>query len=192
MSEYAVFVEGLNDLSLSDIAPKIEKAAMWAINATAKRARTTSAKDIQNTFNFPGNYLQPSTGRLVVSSRARTSNLEAVITARRRATSLARFMVEGEANRKGVVIEMKRGRRTEFKEAFPINLRNNNMGLAVRTKDGLAPAGAYKPKSLGRGLWLLYGVSVDQAFNYAREMAADEAEIFLDSEFNRLLDLEGV
>lgn len=191
MAEYAVFVEGLDELSISDIAPAVERAAYRAINKTADYARSFSADDIRRKINFPGNYLNPSQGRLIVSKRAQTSNLEAVITARRRATSLARFMIAGQANKMGVIVEMKKGQSSKLDKAFPVRLNGGaSMGLAVRTTDGQKPANAYKPSRLGKNLWLLYGISVSQAFAYSRELAADSADIYLSDEFNRLLDME--
>ena len=193
--EYAVFVEGLEDLDLVELKPKIETAALRAINRTADFSRSHSADAMRRTYNFPGNYLDPGKGRLVVSKRARTSNLEAMLTARARATSLARFMISGTVNRMGVVIEMKKGRSATLERAFPVKLRgargeNSNLGLAVRTARGARPDAAYKPSKLAEGLWLLYGISVNQAFNYTREMTSKDAAVFLEDEFARLLDLE--
>lgn len=192
MSEYAVFVEGLDDLNLNDLSPKIERFAYQAINKTADFSRSRSAADMRRLYNFPGNYLDPATGNLVVSKRAKTSSLEAIVTGRARATSLARFIVSNNGvNRAGVTIEMKRGQSTKLERAFPVRLNGGqSMGLAVRTKDGAKPANAYKPSRLGKGVWLLYGISVNQAFNYSREMTAKEAKIYLESEFSRLLDME--
>ena len=96
MDEYAVFVEGLDELDLTALAPKIERRALMAINKTADFARVRTKDDLKRRYNFPGNYLEPSTGRLVVSKRAKTNDLEAMITARARGTSLARFIRAGE------------------------------------------------------------------------------------------------
>ena len=195
MDEYAVFVDGLDDLNLVDLKPQIEISAVRAINKTADFSRKHSADEMRRQYNFPGNYFDPAKGRLVISQRAKTNNLEAMITARRRATSLARFMIGGTVNRMGVVIEMKKGQSGQLERAFPVRLRgtkgeNNNLGLAVRTKRGERPDRAYRPSKLAEGLWLLYGISVNQAFNYTREMTARDAAIYLEDEFSRLLDLE--
>ncbi|MNL84820.1 hypothetical protein D3C87_2129170 [compost metagenome] len=57
------------------------------------------------------------------------------------------------------------------------------------------PKGAYKPRSLGKNLWLLYGPSVDQALRSAsdgggiyEEMTPESLE-FLEKEFFRQLEL---
>lgn len=195
--DYAIMIEGMSDLNLADADEKITKAAMMAVNNTARFARSDSAEAMRKTYNFPGNYLDPVSGRLIVSQQARLSNLEAVITGRKRPTSLARFMVQNNgANHEGVVVEMKRGQMTALKRAFPIKLRrggesSGNLGLAVRVKGHSAPRNAYKPKLLSTNasssLWLLYGISVDQAFRYAKELTADRAAIYLESEASRLM-----
>ena len=188
MDQYAVFVEGLDDLNLVDIAPQIEKAAYQSINKTAVYARAHTSDLMRKQYNFPGNYLNPASGLLIVSKRASLSNLEATITARRRSSSLARFMVRGEVNRMGVAIEMKKGKVTELEHAFPVKLNGGqSMGLAIRTKSGERPNHAYKPSRLGNNLWLLYGISVNQAFNYSRSMTAKASEIYLADAFDRMM-----
>lgn len=66
----------------------------------------------------------------------------------------------------------------------------SNLGLAVRTAKGKRPDKAYKPVKVSENLWLLYGVSVDQAFRTAREKVRPEAEAYLEAEFNRLLEVK--
>lgn len=196
-------VEGLDDLDLTENTDeKIRRAAARALNATANFARTDAADDMRRAYNFPGSYLDPSTGRLVVSKRASSSVLDAMVTGRKRATSLGRFIVSHNGmNKQGVVIEMLKGRQRELKESFPVKLRQGdgavgNLGLAVRTKDGKKPQNAYKPIELyskgknGKkrgGAWLLYGISVNQAFRLSKELTADRSSLFLETEMMRLL-----
>ena len=61
---------------------------------------------------------------------------------------------------------MKRGRTKTLRKAFLVNLRNGNVGLAVRLKQGetLQNKTYGKPVMLGKNLYLLYGPSVDQVF----------------------------
>jgi hypothetical protein len=195
--DYTVLIEGMDDLNFADASEKISRAAQTAINNTARFARSDSAEAMRKTYNFPGNYLDPSSGRLIVSQRAKLSNLEAVITGRQRPTSLARFVIQ----HNGVVIEMKRGQITKLNRAFPIKLRRgsgqgagSNLGLAVRVTGHAAPRNAYKPKMLSANknssLWLLYGISVDQAFRYTKEMAADRAALYLETEVSRLMGVD--
>ncbi|MEN3144653.1 hypothetical protein ABDF71_21925 [Ochrobactrum sp. WV_118_8] len=198
MLEYALFVEGLSELTDLDkqVDPRIVQAAYRAINSTADRARTDSADEIRRQLNFPAAYLKPSQGRLIVSQRANSSSLEAIITGRRRATSLARFVTSGTPGKRGVNVAVKPGRNVAMPSAFLMKLRSgndietkNNLGLAIRTSKGARPDGAYKPTRIADGLWLLYGPSVDQAFKSVRKDVTPDAERHLASEFSRLLDL---
>ena len=75
--------------------------------------------------------------------------------------------------------------------AFVMELRGGNRGLAIRT-DGSKPRGAYKPKPIGKNLFLLYGPSVDQVFRTVSEDVAPDVADELEVEFNRLLDLKDI
>lgn len=196
---YAVFVEGLEDLhDLENLKPAIERAARLAINATANRSRTSAADAMMRDINFPARYLNPGEGRLKVTQYASAGKMEAVVTGRRRATSLARFVTSGKAGKTGLTVSMKRGSSKTMGRAFLMKLKSgassietkNNLGLAVRTKKGERPAKAYKPVKVSDTLWLLYGVSVDQAFRIARDKVRPEAESFLEAEFSRLLEVD--
>lgn len=195
---YAIFVEGLEDLrDLENLTPAIEKAARLAINSTANRARTAAADQILREINFPARYLSPAQGRLKVTQYASTRKMEAVITGRRRATSLARFVTSGQPGKTGVTVSMKKGQTKAMPRAFLMKLKSgaagvetkNNLGLAVRTARGQRPVRAYKPVKVSDNLWLLYGVSTDQAFRIAREKIAPEAAAHLAAEFDRLLEV---
>ena len=198
MIDYALFIEGLDELKDlgEQVDPQIMRAAYRAINATADRTRTASAEEIRRQVNFPASYLRPSSGRLSVTRRASSSNLEAIITGRRRATSLARFVTSGTAGKKGASVAVKPGRNVELPNAFLMKLRSgsdidtkNNLGLAIRTERGKRPDAAYKPVRIADGLWLLYGPSIDQVFRTVRQDVTPDAEKYLASEFTRLLDL---
>ena len=196
---YAVFVEGLGDLKdLENLTPAIERAARLAINATADRSRKVAADEILREINFPARYLSPGEGRLKVTRYASARKMEAVVTGRRRATSLARFVTSGQAGKTGVTVSMKKGSSKPMPRAFLMKLKSgaggvetkNNLGLAVRTARGQRPDRAYKPVKVSDNLWLLYGVSTDQAFRIAREKVSPEAASFLQAEFNRLLKVD--
>lgn len=188
MDEYAVFVEGLDELDLTALEPQIERRAMMAINKTADWARARTKEDMKRRYNFPGNYLEPSSGRLVVSKKAKMTDLEAMISARQRGTSLTRFMVRADkAQGMGdVQVSILKGRTRTIKGAIIMKLKNGNTGFAIRTKDGQKPRKAYQPKQMRNGLWLLYGPSVDQAFRFSRDLTAKQAEVYLADEFTRL------
>ena len=191
---YFVFVEGLDDINLATVSDGVQKAAIMAINNTAKFARADAAKMIRDRYNFPGNYLDPSQDRLVVSKYAQRNNLEAIIKSRRRATSLARFIISDSGqNRQGVVVEVLKGTSKRMDHAFRVGLKNSNAGLAIRTKNGEKPSAAFRPKPFkdkhGRiKFWLLYGMSVNQAFIHASQMEEERASVYLQSEFSRLMD----
>lgn len=187
---YVFAVEGLEELgSIEDLKPQIVKNAYLAINRTADKARTESAREIRHQVNFPGSYLNPSQGRLTVSQRASQSRLEGVISGRRRATSLARFVVGSRSKGKGLQVNVKPGSTATLARAFLMNLRGGNVGLAIRVAKGTTPKGAYKPKKIAEGLFLLYGPSVDQVFQTVREDVSRDTGNFLAAEFARLMDL---
>lgn len=181
--------------ALEALEPAVQKAALWAIDKAAAKARTLAEKRAYAQVAFPARYLSPSQGRLTVSQRPRNSALRAVITGRSEPTSLARF-ARG-SSKGGVSVRVKAGgSSTRIARAFLMNLRSGNTGLAVRTADGEEPSGAYKPKKIGRNLWLLYGPSVDQVLlrpgaptTVFREI---EPEIlaFMEAEFDRVLNME--
>jgi hypothetical protein len=57
---------------------------------------------------------------------------------------------------------VKPGVTRKLKNAFLVNLRNGNTGLAVRLKDGETLQKSDKAVRLDNNLYLLYGPSVDQ------------------------------
>lgn len=185
-----------------ELTPAIRLALQRAINKTTAYGRTRAAEAVRKQVNFPASYLSPNSGRLSVTVKATKDNpFEGEISGRSRATSLAQFtkqkpLAPGKRHRNGEInVTVKPGgaKRT-IKRAFLINLNNGNIGLAVRT-DGAKPKGAYKPKQLGKNLWLLYGPSVDQALMAASDGRGVFEEMspalldYLNAEFNRQMDL---
>jgi hypothetical protein len=186
---FAFAVEGLSALSEFDEVPdQIRLAALRAVNKTAQRARTLSARAIRQQVALPARYLSSADGRLEISKRATRNELESVVSAERRPTSLARF-VRGHQRKRGVRVTVKPGAARYLRNAFLVKLRNNNVGLAVRTSGG-PPRAAYKPRMIFPNVYLLYGPSVDQAFQTVRQDVSDETADFLEYEFNRLIDAE--
>ncbi len=177
-SQYALAIEGLSDLRfLSDMDKTVITAARIAVNSATKFAQVQSGKEIRRQVKFPAHYLTGANGRLKITKFATDDDLAGVVSARQRATSLARFAtgnltVGGGRRAAGVRVEVKPGAARRLKRAFLIKLRSGNadldtqfnLGLAIRTKAGEKPSSAYKPKSIGKNLWLLYGPSVDAAF----------------------------
>lgn len=172
---------------LPDIATR---SASMAINDVASRdALKLLRKDIESQVDFPTGYLsQPD--RLGVSRKATPNNLEAVITARDRATSLARFARgQSVANTrgKGVRVQVKPGVSKLLPKAFLVNLRNGNLGLAVRLKEGqsLRNKNDGRVVKLGKNTYLLYGPSVDQVFRDVADGNAGEIGQLVTNEFFR-------
>lgn len=179
---------------------RVETALVRALNRTAERARTTASREVRDQVAFPAAYVSPANKRLWVSQRANGTSLSATVEGRGRATSLARFsrqkpVAPGQRHKGGEVkVTVKPGVTKSISRAFLIRLNNDNIGLAVRT-DGRSPAGAYRPKEIGKNLWLLYGPSVDQALIAASDgdgifaqMSEQNLDI-LEAEYNRQMDL---
>lgn len=167
-----------------------DKAAQLAINQTATRGGLTMARnEILNEVAFPRDYLTGD--RLRVSQKATPSNLEAVIGARPRPTSLARFADTGTAlgsrAKIGVRVQVKKGQVLTLRQSWLVKLNNGNIGLAVRVKPGETFAGKY-----GAVNWLvrdrvalLYGPSVDQVFRDVSEKISAPVATMLNAEFHR-------
>lgn len=204
--QFVVEIEGnLDDLILSGLSPeKINDSMSKAINKAADRARAASSQKIRQQVRFPAGYLNSS--RLSVKQRSNVSTLTAIIEGRDRATSLARFLrgtpvVRSSAQQQkrrnsGEVVQVKAGGGgVRINRAFVFKLKNGNLGLAVRTSGG-QPAGAYKPKEIGKNLWLLYGPSVNQVLYSIKtedgvfKQIEDETGDFMTNEFYRLLGVD--
>lgn len=170
-----------------DQLPEVaEHAAMLAVNQVAERdGLAILRKDIESQVAFPPGYLKRD-DRLSVTRKATRSNIEAVITGRDRATSLARFaggQTPRSTRKTGVTVQVKRGKTTHMKKAFLVNLRNGNIGLATRDKSLISRA--YKPVALDRGVFLLYGPSVDQVMRTVAEDNLPQIGKVLSNEFLR-------
>lgn len=192
--EYIVAVEGLSSLrDLENADSKILTAARQAINRTAERTRAGSTKEMRTQINFPARYLSGAGGRLKVSRQASNRSLSAVISGRDRPTSLARFVndrsISAARKRKGVDVTVSPGATKFMAGAFLMQLKNGNIGLALRLKDGENIRNKKHLVRVGKGLYLLYGPSVDQVFRSVSEDQVPKAADFLETEFLRLLDL---
>lgn len=200
---WAVFVEGLENLRNFDATKQsIRLAAARAINKTTRNGRVEIARDIRDQVNLPARYVAPGQRRLYVSQQATTGALEGRITARTRATSLAQFVQGTPSRGSGVVVEVQPGRSRFMKRAFLIRLRAGrgdvdtkfNMGLAIRLRPGEKLQNKVTARRMEKGLYLLYGPSVDQVFR-ARDGSGVASDIapklatVLEREFLRLLDI---
>lgn len=200
---YVVAVDGLSVLDdMANVTRGVAKLAQRAVNKTAERSRTSSARRMREQVAFPARYLSGSDGRLELR-KASGSGLEASITGRARATSLARFVTSGSVRRAGqarsstVRVQVAPGKTIELKRAFLMKLRagnqpietQHNLGLAIRLKPGERIRNKHQMIQIAKGLYLLYGPSVDQVFRTVAEDEAPEAATFLENEFLRLMEV---
>ncbi|QGF21044.1 hypothetical protein MA12_gp35 [Pectobacterium phage MA12] len=157
-------------------------AARMAVNDVAERGALKMARDeMMQEVAFPAKYLDNS--RLGVTKKARNNDLEAIITGRKRATSLARFapgQTPASTAKRGVSVTVQRGRTVTIREGWLVRLKRGasltedqyNLGLAVRIRPGEKITGKHTSHQswLVRGsVALLYGPSVDQVFRDVKE-----------------------
>lgn len=199
--KFEVIIEGLDAVKDIDSLPvAIARRARMAVNKTAQRSRGQAAIEINRQVAFPSGYLAPRNRRLSVTKLAQSKDLEAVITGRQRATSLARFATSTpNQSRKqgGVSVKVAPNRRKLMKGAFLVKLRagkapidtKHNLGLAIRLKAGERIRNKkIQMSKLGSGLYLLYAPSVDQVFIDVAKKEAPVALQYLEAEFLRLMD----
>lgn len=199
MSAFVLALEGMDDLGpIETLGADIKRWLRISVNETARFARRQSKNEILKQVNFPGNYLDDLPNRFWIAKWASENDPEAVIAARHRATSLARFVTGPTVRKQGVTISMKNGQTSHLQRGFLMKLKSgkasidsvSNLGLAVRTAPGEKPAAAYKPVEIKSmpGVWLLYGASVDQVFKSVRQDVSPEAAAYAAREFRRLMD----
>ena len=205
MSQFALFADGLElDLLEGLDSTSRRLAAVRAINKIARDGRAEAARLIRSEVNLPARYVSPGEGRLAVLRQANSNNLEARISARGRATSLARFVVgAAKPNKPGLYIEVSPGKVRFLRRAFLIRLKQGsnpitdtkfNLGLAVRLRPGDTLKNKITARRVEKGLYVLYGPSVSQVFRandgngIANEMTPGLADK-LEAEFLRLLRL---
>lgn len=178
-------LEGVTKL-LGSLPKAAAKARRPAINTTTRYAYAESSREIRGQVAFTRNYLGSATSgnRLRVTRWASEERPEAVIQARKRATSLARFAQSKSFNRKaGVTVSVAPGSAKRLPGAFLMKLNSGasktedqyNVGLALRLKPGqrvfnksvmIPYSRRVRPgrKKVDSALYMLYGPSVDQVF----------------------------
>jgi hypothetical protein len=199
MAEYAVFIQGLSDAAtdISQLPDRTRLAAHRAVNYAAARGRTQASRRMREQVAWTASYLD---GKLKLRP-AVGDETEAAISATFRPTSLARFATGSKtpwtyakqlrvatgdarfvgASNKMIFVPLKAG-------TAAISEDNQNIGLAVRLKDGETVKGKYKVKPIGRGLYLLYGPSASQVFYTVAEDIIPDVTGWLDQEFNRQIN----
>lgn len=197
-------LEGLAEAALyfKTFPDQAAKAAQLAINDTLRRG---GMKLIQNEMydqiNFPRGYLKGD--RLQISQYASQRNLEGVVLARKRATSLARFAAAGtpigSKGSTGITVRVRKGDSTYIRNAWLVRLKggasltedNYNVGLALRVKPGERIAGKrseHKAWLIPGRVALLYGPSVNQVFGSVAEDVAKPVLDMVSKEFMRQLE----
>lgn len=202
MANFAVAVEGISQLrDLTDMGDGAKIALVRALNKVARDSRAESARMIGEQINLPKRSLGPAAGNLTVSKQAQRASMEARIKARGRPTSLAKFS-KGTPGKAGVTVEVKPGQATFMRKAFLIKLPQGNaltdtrfnLGLAIRLAPGERMSNKINQVQLSKGLYLLYGPSIQQVFldNQGKGVADDISEPAADQlerEFIRLMGL---
>ncbi len=203
MSEFSFKRGGVAaDLLKGISTPERRKLASMAVNKIALQARAEMARRALQDINLPAQYVQPGSKRLYISQKASAASLAAIITAKRRPMSLARFVVGPSSTGKGLRVMVKQGSPQDLERAFLIRLRSGraltdtqyNMGLAIRLPKGQTPSATSAAKEIAPGLYLLYGPSLAQLLEnragtgIGADLAPDlEADLM--REFSRLLEL---
>jgi len=165
-----------------------ETAMVLAINQVAERdGMAIMQKDMQQQIDFPAGYLK---SRMTVKRRATKGSMEALISGRDRATSLARFaagQTPKNTRGRGVRVQLRGGQVRHLRSSFLVNLKNGNTGLAVRLKPGESLRNSDSAVKLANNLYLLYGPSVDQVFRGVAEYRAPEIGEMVSQQFFRQL-----
>jgi hypothetical protein len=199
-----VTAEALDGLAAYfQFAPDVARqAARMALNDVAGGAGLKLLREgMEDEVAFPTGYIDKD--KLFLKSKATDNRLTAVVGARNRATSLARFATPGQTPKstrgKGVTVQVHRGVTRTMASAFLVRLRSgvqlsdevHNVGLAVRLKPGdVIHNKRQKSVQLGHNLYLLYGPSPEQVF---QEVATEKTPAILDRvegeffrQFNRM------
>ena len=182
---YQIEAKGLDGFRevLEALGAAVEPAAALALNEAARYGRRLGSEQIRREVNLKAGYIDA--GRLQVTRRADASNLEAVITARDRPTSLARFGHGAQRVAPRVRVKASGGSST-LKRGFYLRLRrgnsvvsseNANIGLAIRLKEGERVENKSQMASIGDGVYLLYAPSVGQVFRGVSERIAEDVGI---------------
>ena len=193
---YYIEATGLKvfDELLRQLGQNVEPSASDAINETAVFARRLGSQEIRRRINFKAGYLDG--GRLTITRRSKPADLEAVVTGRDRATSLARFAqgsprfgrqrtpprvrvkASGGASpiRNGFWMRLKRGNAV-------VSAENANIGLAIRLAEGERVKNKNEMSPIGGNLYLLYGPSVGQVYRTVAGKTLDEVAAQLENRF---------
>lgn len=184
LKDFVAYFEALPEMAA--------EAAYLAVNDASRDTVPLLKRTMTKQVNFPKGYLSPE--RLSVRRKATKATLEAVISGRDRPTSLARFAAGAtpqNTRRRPITVRVKANKDTRLDRAFLVQLKNNNIGLAIRLPAGQEPDRAYRPVQLTRrggqaqNVWLLYGPSVDQVMQGVIPDVSDEISDMISKNFLR-------
>lgn len=171
-----------------------DQAAVFATNDAIEFARRRSSKEMRSQVNWTQSYLN-TPGRLSVTRRASSFEIEAVLSGRNRPTSLATFATSAPVfgrrkGNRGVRVKVARGGGDTIAGAFFVKLPGAkdgfNVGLAVRTKNGRPPRGTRGARPIfGGSAWLLYAPSIGQVAYDVFPSIADEVAGYQRDQFAR-------
>lgn len=173
----------------------LEAASLAMNEITGGAGLTRYKKAIASQVGFPTGYLNDAE-KFGQTGFASPTRLETKISARQRATSLARFVTGGDVGSVGASVSVKSGRTVTLKKAFLVRLRsgtsldddNFNLGLAVRIKPGQTirnKTDTSRMVRLAKDVFLLYGPSVDQVFRSVAETETPKVLDDMENEFFR-------
>jgi hypothetical protein len=196
-----VKLRGLEDLEkyFEGFPAASREAAKLAVNDAARYGARRGSEAIRREVAFSRTYIgdaSNASARLRITRVAQGGDMEAVIGARSEPTSLARFAsgtpTFGRRARGPRVKVKTSGPSKTIKGGFFMKLKRGdgsgdgfNIGLAIRLKPGERVRNKAQMKSIGKGLYLLYGPSVDQVFSTVREEIADDIASHMQIEFLR-------
>lgn len=194
---YVVFIEGLSEVftDLDQLPERVQRSAQIAVNYATRRAKTAASRNMREQIAWTASYLD---GKLSMKL-ADGSELEGSIGANFRPTSLARFAKGSKkpwslakqlhvgaarftsGNGRMIFVPLRAG-------SGPITEDNQNIGLAIRLKEGETVNAKYRMKPFGKGLYLLYGPSSAQVlYTVAEDISPDVAD-WLNTEFQRQMN----
>ena len=194
MSSLTIRGEGFGE-RLKELGEDAGRIATQTINASAEYAHGIGRAAMLDEIAFPTHYIDYNQN-FHISKEATPSKPVAVISARYRPTSLARFVVDNqkEYSRGGLRLKVKQRKpATLWRRAWLTGLKNGNYGFAVR----VPPGGTLKGRRKGvSGLpvlredrfgtsYLLYGPSVGSAFKGVRGDIQPKVGDFMTKDFSR-------
>lgn len=196
--QFSITIDGLQSIRDLDMLTRSQQIiASRAINQVTRNTRAKSAKLLRDQIAFGARYLSGANGKIEMRP-ASPGNLQARLSASSAPRSLARFVKGSPKGRGKVRVEIAPGSSKSLPGAFLLNINKGSENSLLAIRSATRPRGAYRPRRLGKSLWLLYGPSVSQALLHDDAQAGIWVEIeddianALEVEYLRQLKVEGV